>query len=114
MLLDRDYKSKSIDAAIEKARSVSREDALKKVVTSKSDDRVVFVTHFDPRLPSIPSIVRKHYRSMVSQDFYLSQVFPSAPIVAFKRPRNIREILIKARVPTINTRPTRVQNGYKK
>ena len=114
MLLDREYKSKSIDAAIEKARSVKREDAIKKVVTSKSDDRVVFVTHFDPRLPSITHIVRKHYRSMVSQDIYLSQVFPSAPIVAFKRPKNIREILIKARVPSANIRTRRVQNGYKK
>ena len=114
MLLDRDYKSKSIDAAIEKARSVNREDALKKVVTTKSDDRVVFVTHFDPRLPSITNIVRKHYRSMVSQNMYLSQVFPSAPLIAFKRPKNLRETLIKARVPPTNTRPRRVQNGYKK
>ena len=114
MLLDREYKTKSIDAAIQKARSVNREDALKKVVTSKSDDRVVFVTHFDPRLPSITRIVKKHYRSMVSQDFYLSQVFPSAPIVAFKRPKNLREILIKARVPQVSTRPRRVQFGYKK
>ena len=51
---------------------------------------------------------------MVAQDVYLREVFPSVPIVAFKRPKNIREILIKARVPPINIRSRRVQNGYKK
>ena len=56
----------------------------------------------------------KHYRSMVSQDQYLQEVFPSAPIVAYKRQKNIREVVIKAKVPPLNSRSRRVQNGFKK
>ena len=43
-----------------------------------------------------------------------SWLYPSAPIVAYKRQKNIREVVIKAKVPPLNTRPRRIQNGYKK
>ena len=66
MLKEREYKSKIIDAAIDKARSVKREDAIKKVEPKEASDKVVFVTHYDPRLPSMPHIIRKHFRSMHS------------------------------------------------
>ena len=114
MLLERDYKAKIIDAAIAKARAVKREDAIKKVEKPRSSDKLVFITYYDPRLPSISKIIKKHYRSMVSQDQYLQQVFPSAPIVAYKRQKNIREVVIKAKVPPLYSRPRRIQNGYKK
>ena len=52
MLLDRDYKPKIIDAAINKAKGISRQEALKRVVKDKSSDRAVFVVRYDPGLPS--------------------------------------------------------------
>ena len=56
MLLARDYKSKIIDSCIEKARQIPRQEALKKVVRDKNNpDRMVFVIHYDPRLPSVPA-----------------------------------------------------------
>ena len=57
MLLERDYKPKIIDAAINRARLIKREDALKKVVKTKTSDRPVFSVLYDPRLPSIRAIV---------------------------------------------------------
>ena len=114
MLIDRDYKPRLITAAIDRARSVSREEALKKVVRQKSSDRPVLVIQFDPRMPSLPRIVQKHWRSMISADPYLRQVFPLPPLIAYRRPKNIREMVIKARVPPVYIRPTRIQTGYKK
>ena len=56
MLLARDYKSKIIDSCIEKARQIPRQEALNKVVRDKNNpDRMVFVIHYDPRLPSVPA-----------------------------------------------------------
>jgi hypothetical protein len=68
------------------------------VVQSQSERRPIFVETFDPRLPSIPSILNKHWRAMVAQDQYMSEVFPKPPITAFKRQSIIRNILIRAKV----------------
>ena len=48
MLLERDYKSKSVDAAINKARSIPRAEAIKRVTKDRVYDRPVFVVRFDP------------------------------------------------------------------
>ena len=42
MLIERDYKPGIIDAAIEKARSIDRKDALKKVENNNTNKRPVF------------------------------------------------------------------------
>ena len=55
---------KSIDAAIEKARAIPRERALQKVAKKSNTDRVVFVVTYDPRLPSIANIFKKHHSIM--------------------------------------------------
>ena len=53
-----------INAAIKKALDVPRSEALKRVEREKSDDRVVFVVTYDPRLPSLSKIIGKHWRTM--------------------------------------------------
>ena len=114
MLLERNYKPKIIDAAINKARLIKREEALKKVVKTRTSDRPVLSVLYDPRLPSIPAIVNRHYRSMVSNDNHLAEVFPKPPLVAFRRNKNIREMVIKAKVTSSVFRASRTQVGLKK
>ena len=60
LLISRDYKPRSVDAAIDRARKIPREQALKKVEKSKNSKRPVLVISFDPRLPSITGIVKRH------------------------------------------------------
>ena len=112
MLLDRDYKASIIDAAISKAKAVPRSEALKKVNKPKTTSRPVFVVRHDPRLPSINNIIHKHYRSMI-QDPYMAEVFPNPPLVAYTRPKNIRDKLIRAKLPP-KTRPKRKIPGMRK
>ena len=64
-----------IDSAIKKARNIPRDEALKRVYRKKSSDRPVFVISYDPRLPSIPAIIKKHWRSM-TQDPRMKEIFP--------------------------------------
>ena len=78
LLLSREYKPKSVDAAISKARQIPRELALKKVVKSLESKRPVFVINYDPRLPSITGILRKHWRTM-TQDPRLAEISPPPP-----------------------------------
>jgi hypothetical protein len=84
--------------AIEKPRKIPRHETLKKVEKAKTSQRPVFVVLYDPRLPSITSIVRKHWRSMINQDPQLKETFPLAPLVAYKLAPNLRSKLIRAKV----------------
>ena len=99
---------------IKKARQVKRTEALKKVVKEQKSRRPVFVISYDPRLPSITKIVGRHWRTM-KQDPYLAEVFPLPPLVAYRRPPNIKDHLIRAKVPDPQpSRPKRNINGMKK
>ena len=113
MLLARDYSSNIIKAAIDRARNIPRLEALKKVIKPKTSDRPVFVIHYDPRLPSVNNILKKHYRVMI-QDPKMKEVFPDPPIIAYKRQKNLKQVLIRAKVPPECKRPKRKMPGMKK
>ena len=117
LLLDRNYPERLIDSAIERARKIPRKRALRKTIKPKNKEQKgpVFAVKFDPRLPSIPTIQAKHWRAMVSQNQYLSECFPEPPLTAHKRPTNIREFLIRSKVPpNPDQRPKRYTNGMQK
>ena len=66
---------------------------------------------YDPRLPSVAKIVNKHYRTMVA-DPYLAETFPLPPLIAYKKQKNIREKLIRSKIPNPPpARPKRVTPG---
>ena len=60
MLLEREYTPGIVDAAIAKAKAIPRDQALRSVLRQHTTNRPVFVVSFDPRLPSIPKITRRH------------------------------------------------------
>ena len=58
---------------------------------------------------------RRHWRSMTIQDEYLESVFPDPPLVAFKRQTNLRDFLIRAKLPpSPKAHEKRHLNGMKK
>ena len=59
--------------------------------------------------------MNKHWRAMVCQDEYLREVFKSPPLTAFKRQKNIKDNLIRAKVAMPSqTRPIRNNPGMKR
>ena len=56
----------------------------------------IFAIKYDPRLPSIQTIQAKQSRFMTKLNQYLAECFPEPPLTAFRRPKNLRERLIKA------------------
>ena len=110
---DRNYTPGIIDAAFAKARAVPREAALIRVSRQSNTNRPVFVVSYNPQLPNIEKIVQKHYRSMVAQDQYLQEVFEQPPIVAYKRNKNIKETLIRAKLTKKTVREKRQVPGMK-
>ena len=100
MLLNRGYRPKVVDAAIVKARCLDRSEALKKVEKSvEENERVRFITTYDPRLPNIGKILKENHKVMLESDGRLKGAFPKPPMVCFKRPPNIKDILCRAKLP---------------
>jgi hypothetical protein len=115
LLENREYSEKTVDRAIERARGIPRHVSLWRVLRPQEERRPVFALTYDPRLPSIQNIQAKHWRSMTSQDPYLSEVYPKPPLTAFRRQRNVRDHLVRAKVPTDpKPYPSRNQRGMKK
>jgi hypothetical protein len=105
----------TINRAIDRAREIPRHVALRRVIRTQANSRPVFALTYDPRLPPIQSIQAKHWRSMVGQDPYLSEVFTQSPLTAYRRQRNIRDNLIRAKVPMDpKPYPQRKQRGVRK
>ena len=95
----RNYKTKLIDNAIARARTIPRSKALERVEKSNNGKRrPVLSVEYHPSLPALSSILKRHWRVM-SQDPYLKEVFPLPPIVAYIRPANLKDKLIRARIP---------------
>ena len=70
---------------------------------------------YDTQLPSVTSIVRKHWRSMISQDPQLKETFLQAPWLAYMVAPNLRAKLISAKVPEkYSARPKKQLVGMKK
>jgi hypothetical protein len=59
-LLSRSYRTGIVDRALEEARQFLCQEAIKKV-QNQNKKRPVFVIQYDPRMPSITNIVKKHW-----------------------------------------------------
>ena len=86
MLLDRSYPERLIYSSIDRARNIPRHIALRKSKKKSSINRPILAIKYDPRLPNIASIGEKHWRSMVSQNNYLTRAkVPPPPDLRPKR-----------------------------
>jgi hypothetical protein len=98
MLLSRKYNKGVINAAIKRALEVDRREALIKV-TKKPNDRVICALTFNPKLPSVSHILQKHWKTM-SADSKMLKIFPKPPMVAFRQPANLKNMLVRAKLPS--------------
>ena len=99
-----------IDEAFAKVQAITRQEALKKVVKQKNDRSILAVT-FHPALPSVAATVRTHWEVMTNQSNSLKRVFPKAPMVAYRRAKNLKDHLVKAKVSS-KRRSARLKTGY--
>ncbi len=97
MLLTRKYNKNIVKNALNKAREINRDEALQKVI-KKKNDRVVLSVKYHPKLPSISKIIVKHWKTM-TRDTEAKDTFPKPPMVAYKQPPNLKNILCRARLP---------------
>ena len=76
---------------------VERHEALKKVEVKRTT-REVLCTTFHPGLPSVSSILKKHHSVLTVEDPQMQDIFPTPSLVCYKRHKNLKDMLIRAKV----------------
>ena len=94
-LISRGFPKKHIDSAIQKACQSSRTQALKRKNPLKKQNRIPFVVTYNPALPNIASILHTFFPILQTSDS-CKEAIPNVPMVSFRKPKNLRNILVRA------------------
>lgn len=95
-LLNQGYPSKLVNDQFSKASAFSRNDLLQ--TRAKEVKKLFpFVTTFNPNLPDVRNIIRKHL-SILHSNPKLKELFPRGSVIpAFRRSKNLKELLAPSR-----------------
>ena len=93
-LTARGYKKSDIDKGFERASRPSRETLLQ-YKKKKRNRRIPLVLTYQPSLGGLSQLVRCHWEE-VKKHPKLSRIFPEPPICAFRRPKSLRDILVRS------------------
>ncbi|XP_053383797.1 uncharacterized protein LOC128550001 [Mercenaria mercenaria] len=93
--LVRNYPESVINTAFEKVMCMSQDDALRASV--KQDQNIVpFVVEYNTSLPNIGNIINKYWDLLqLSDNPAVKMLHLCKPTMAFKRPKNLKDILVK-------------------
>ena len=100
-LKKRGYDGKILLRTIEEVALLNRDDLLLDKDKPKKDPQIIFVSEWHPSLSKLPSILKKHYH-LLQSDQKLADIFPEPPSVAFRRPKSLRNHLIRGDIRATN------------
>ena len=98
-LLARDYKPSLVDKQFQEVSKITRTEARAKRPKNNQVSKIKFLTTYNPSLPKIDGIIRKHLPLLHSDDS-LKKLFPANIFsTIFKRNKNLKEILAPSKYP---------------
>lgn len=99
-LLDRGYKKDAVVKSIQKASALERKTLLDYKEKSNEQKRVPFVLTYHPDLPNVRKITEKHWPTIAGSR-KLGTLFEEKPVIAYRRPKSLRDILVKAKIKAV-------------
>ena len=90
---------------------------MKKVERPEDERAIALAVPFDRRLPDVSKILHQHYNLLVQRNPGVKEWMRRAPMVAHLRPANLRDFLVRAKLPPVDRRQGAgrgVQPGFKK
>ena len=104
-LARRGYNRDKVQTEVDRALLTPRAECLK--LQDKHDtDRVPFPVTYHPMLPNLHEILCRHHNLLTSSQ-KLSAVFQEPPLVSYRRPKNLRDLLVHAELK----QPSNVSKG---
>ena len=99
-VLKRGYCEQQLNDEIHRALAISRENCLQLRPSQDKPARIPLVVTYHPILPSFQSITKRHLPTLQTSE-KLRDAFLHPPLIAFRRPRNLRDLLVRASLNTI-------------
>ena len=96
----RNYPADILSEAIQKASNLTVEEALKSNSSKQNNQSVIpFVCTYNPSLPNIGKIINQYWGLFkISASESVRRLFDSKPIVAYKRPTNIHDMIVHSKM----------------
>ena len=101
----RGFDAGKLKEARQEVGKMERMDLLKENQKQKRDPQTIFVCDWHPSLSRVPSILKQHFPVLQSDD-HLSRIFTEPPTVAFRRPRTIRNHIVRNDIQPAKKKPT--------
>ena len=92
--MKRGYDKSKLDESINEVLKIERSLLLEDKPREKKDPQIIFVTNWHQNLSTMPSILKKYFH-ILENDHKTSKIFTNKPLVAFRRPKNIGNYLVK-------------------
>ena len=93
-LVRRGYNGKKVQQSIDKATRMTRQESLTQQEKESKQITPLVVT-FHPDLPHLSSILHDH-QCIIDISTCLKGAFPRPPLVAYHRPPNLKDLLVRA------------------
>ena len=110
-LLKRGYNRNFVTKQIRRASDIPRRLTLQTKDVNKPK-RIPFITKFNPSLPHISNIIKKHYNLLLSSN-RCKKVFQHLPVVAFRRSPNLRDLLVTAKLSSNSANPQLTPGSFR-
>ena len=100
---DRKYPDYVVDNALNKISCMTQDEALCSNNKASEGSVIPFVVKYNPSLPNISNIIRKYWDLLkLSSNCSVQNLHDYRPLVAFKRPKNLKDILINSNIRSFN------------
>ena len=97
---NRGYKEPWIQGAAARFSSISQTECLAYTRPKKTERRVVCAIQYSPVSRDIAKVIDQHWH-IIDTDPALKNVFSNSPRVVYKRPPNLRNMLVRADLPPL-------------
>ena len=99
----RQYPEHVLQKAQNKVREISRESALRsnRPDETETPDRPILVVTSHPHNNNVVKILKQNYRQILQRDEETKDIFRLPPLIAYRRDRNLRDILVRSRLRAV-------------
>ena len=111
-LVKRGYNPKSLTEIACEVSKMDRSELLLDKKLPKKDPQTIFVADWHPSLATLPSILKNHLH-LIKSDSTLEKLFQIQPSVAFRKPKSLRNQLIRSDIlaPTKDSQECTINCG---